>query len=137
VARITGGCLCGKVRYSADVKPLFTGVCHCRDCQKESGGAFAVGVGVRQSALTVQGQVKTYADRGESGKAMYRRFCPDCGSTLMNEAEAMPGVIMIQAGTLDDASWVKPAAQIYCDSAQPWVQLAGDMARFPKMPPPR
>jgi hypothetical protein len=68
---------------------------------------------------------------------MYRRFCPDCGSTVMDEAEAMPGVIMIQAGTLDDASWVKPAAQVYCDSAQPWVQLAGDMARFPKMPPPR
>jgi hypothetical protein len=44
---------------------------------------------------------------------------------------------MIQVGTLDDASWVKPAMQIYCDSAQPWVQLAGDMARFPKMPPSR
>jgi hypothetical protein len=87
--------------------------------------------------LTVQGQVKTYEDRGDSGKAMYRRFCPDCGSTLMDEAEAMPGVTMIQAGTLDDASWVKPAMQIYCESAQPWVQLAGDMARFPKMPPPR
>lgn len=137
MAKITGGCLCGKVRYSADVEPVFTGVCHCRNCQKESGGAFAIVVGVPQPALTVQGQVKTYADRGDSGKAMYRHFCPECGSTLMDEAEAMPGVTMIQAGTLDDASWVKPAMQIYCDSAQPWVQLAGDMARFPKMPPPR
>ena len=135
MAKITGSCLCGKVRYSADVEPMFTGVCHCRNCQKESGGAFAVVVGVPQSAMTVQGQVKTYADRGDSGKAMYRRFCPDCGSTLMDEAEAMPGVTMIQVGTLDDASWVKPAMQVYCDSAQPWVQLGGDMVRFPKMPP--
>jgi hypothetical protein len=135
MAKITGGCLCGKVRYSTDAEPLFTGVCHCRNCQKESGGAFAVIVGVPQSALTLQGDAKTYADRGDSGKAMYRRFCPDCGSTLMDEAEAMPGVTMIQVGTLDDASWVKPAMQIYCDSAQPWVQLGGDMVRFPKMPP--
>jgi hypothetical protein len=67
---------------------------------------------------------------------MYRRFCADCGSTLMDEAEAMPGITMIQVGTLDDASWVKPAMQIFCDSAQPWVQLGGDMVRFPKMPPP-
>jgi hypothetical protein len=137
MAKITGGCLCGKVRYSADVEPVFAGLCHCRNCQKESGSAFATIVGVPQSALTVQGQVKTYADRGDSGKAMYRRFCPDCGSTLMEEAEAMPGVTMIQVGTLDDASWVKPAMQIYCDSAQPWVQLGGDMVSFPKMPPPR
>jgi len=137
MAKITGSCLCGKVRYSADVEPAFTGVCHCRNCQKESGGAFATVVGVPQSALTVQGQVKTYADRGNSGKVMYRRFCPDCGSTLMDEAEAMPGVTMIQVGTLDDASWVKPTMQIYCDSAQPWVQLGGDMVCFPKMPPPR
>ena len=137
MAKMTGGCLCGKVRYSADVEPVFTGVCHCRNCQKASGGAFAVVIGVPQTALDVQGHVKTYADRGDSGKAMYRRFCPDCGSTLMDEAEAMPGVTMIQVGTLDDASWVKPAMQIYCDSAQPWVQLGGDMVRFPKMPPPR
>ena len=46
----------------------------------------------------------------------------------------MPDVIMIPAGTLDDTSWVKPAMQIYCDSAQPWVKLEGDMQRFPGMP---
>jgi hypothetical protein len=52
----------------------------------------------------------------------------------MDEAEAMPGVIMVQVGTLDDTSWVKPAMQIYCDSAQPWVQLCGEMQHFAKMP---
>jgi hypothetical protein len=46
----------------------------------------------------------------------------------------MPGVMMIAAGTLDDPSWVKPAMQIYCDSAQPWVALGGEMQSFAKMP---
>jgi hypothetical protein len=46
----------------------------------------------------------------------------------------MSGVVMVAAGTLDDASWVKPAMQIFCDSAQPWVSLGGDIKAFPKMP---
>ena len=131
---MTGGCLCGKVRYRAEVEPTFTGVCHCRNCQKASGSPFAAVVAVPQPTLTVQGQLKTYADKGDSGKALYRRFCPNCGSTVMDEADAMPGVVMIQAGTLDDPSWVQPTMQIFCDSAQPWVQLGGTMKRFARMP---
>lgn len=134
MANITGGCLCGKVRYSANVDPMFAGICHCHNCQKASGSAFAIVVAVPQAALTVQGDLKTFEDKGDSGKPMYRRFCPECGSTVLDEAGAMPGVLMIQAGTLDDPSWLKPGMQIYCDSAQPWVSLGGEWQRFPKMP---
>jgi hypothetical protein len=132
--QIVGGCLCGNVRYSASVEPAFIGLCHCRNCQKESGSAFAIVVGIPQTALSVQGNLKTFQDKGDSGKAMFRRFCPDCGSTVMDEAEAMPGVIMVHVGTLDDPSWVKPTMQIYYDSAQHWVQLGGEMQRFAKTP---
>lgn len=131
---IVGGCLCGNVRYSASVEPTFITLCHCRNCQKESGSAFAIVVGIPQTAFSVQGNLKTFQDKGDSGKAMFRRFCPDCGSTVMEEAEAIPALIMVQVGTLDDPSWVKPTMQIYCDSAQPWVQLGGEMQRFAKMP---
>ncbi len=51
-------------------------------------------------------------------------------------AELMPDAVMLPAGTLDDPSWVKPAMEIFCDSAQPWVSLAGERQRFPKMPSP-
>ncbi|HSU04276.1 MAG TPA: GFA family protein [Acetobacteraceae bacterium] len=132
--QITGGCLCGEVRYNANVEPAFIGLCHCRNCQKESGSAFAIVVGIPQAALSVQGELKTYKDTGDTGKAMFRRFCPNCGSTVVDEAEMMPGVLMLQVGTLDDPSWVKPTMEIYCDSAQPWVQLGGEMQRFAKMP---
>jgi hypothetical protein len=64
----------------------------------------------------------------------HRSFCPACGSPISESADVMPDVAMIGAGTLDDASWVKPAMQIYCASAQPWVALQGDMQRFDKMP---
>jgi hypothetical protein len=134
--KIEGGCLCGKVRYSAEAEPIFMGVCHCKDCQKGTGTAFASAVALPKPAVNVQGALKTFEGRGGSGKATYRRFCQECGSPIEVEVEAMPNVVMIPAGTLDDASWVKPTMEIFCDSAQPWVSLGGERQRFPKMPAP-
>ena len=132
--QITGGCLCGKIRYTASADPAFTGVCHCRNCQKQGGTAFSIVVGVPAASLSVQGEMKTYHDKGDSGKAVERRFCPDCGSPIVTEVEVMPGMAILKAGTLDDTSWLKPGMEIYCDSAQSWVHLGGEMKRFAKMP---
>jgi hypothetical protein len=132
--QIAGGCLCGKVRYTASGDPAFVGVCHCTDCQKFTGSAFGVIVGVPKSALSIQGKLATYSKAADSGGTTERKFCPECGSSIADEVAAMPDIIMLGAGTLDDASWVKPGMQIFCDSAQPWVQLQGEMKSFPKMP---
>jgi len=131
---IKGGCLCGKVRYAANAEPVFVGLCHCKDCQRWTGAAFATVIGLPAPSVTVEGTVRTFTGTADSGKTTYRKFCADCGSSVLDEAEALPGVVMIAAGTLDDASWVKPAMQIFCDSAQPWVSLGGDIKAFPKMP---
>jgi hypothetical protein len=132
--KLEGGCVCGKVRYSAEAEPIFVGVCHCTTCQKASGGAFNVVVAVPKPSLNLQGSTHTFTGHGDSGKATYRQFCPDCASPVAMSAEIMPDVVMLPAGTLDDRSWVKPAMEIFCDSAQPWVSLGGDRQRFPKMP---
>jgi hypothetical protein len=132
--QIAGGCLCGKVRYSASGDPAFVGVCHCTDCQRFTGSAFATVVGVPKAALAVQGELATYSKTGDTGKSTYRRFCPQCGSSVLDEADALPDIVMVGVGTLDDASWVKPGMQIYSDSAQPWVHLGGNIQSFPKMP---
>jgi len=132
--QIAGGCLCGKVRYSANADPVFVGVCHCKDCQKFTGSPFSAVVGLPKAALTVEGRVTTFKKTGDSGQMTERSFCPECGSYVSDTAAVMPDVVMIGTGTLDDASWVKPAMQIYCDSAQPWVQLGGGLQSFPKMP---
>lgn len=134
MAKITGGCLCGKVRYSADAEPAFTALCHCRNCQKQTGSAFSTVVAVPEAALNVTGELKTYEDKGESGQPILRRFCPECGSSVMAEAKVMPGLELIEAGTLDDPSWVTPAMQVWCNSAQPWLALEGEWQRFQKMP---
>jgi hypothetical protein len=134
--KLEGGCRCGKVRYSADAEPIFVGLCHCQSCQKASGSAFNIVVAVPKPAVSISGTLSTFTGQGDTGKQTHRRFCPECASPIAGEAEVMPDVIMIPAGTLDDTSWIKPTMQIYCDSAQPWVDLGGDMQRFAKMPGP-
>jgi len=110
-----------------------------KNCQKQAGTAFSVIFGIPKPALSLQGTLKTFDDRGDSGNPVYRRFCPECGSPILSETvtAAASNLAIIKAGTLDDASWLKPTLEIYCDSAQPWVELGGERQRFPKMPPPR
>ena len=83
--KITGGCLCGRVRYSAEAEPIFTTVCHCRNCQKQAGSAFSVVVAVPATTFTMTGDTKVYHDQSETGQAVDRIFCPDCGSPLVSE----------------------------------------------------
>ncbi len=134
MADMTGGCLCGRVRFTATGEPAFSGICHCHNCQRHTGSAFEPVIAFPSAAVSVQGELKTYEDTGDTGKAVHRRFCPNCGSGLIAEAEIMPGMTMILAGSLDDASAFTPAMEIYCSSAQPWTQTPTERQRFPKMP---
>src|SRR5215470_564126 len=132
--KMTGGCLCGQVRYSADAEPVFTAVCHCRNCQKQAGTAFSIVVVIPRTALTVTGHTKTFHDTGDSGQPVARRFCPECGSPIFSDVTVMPGLTFIKAGTLDDTSWLDPKMHVYCDSAERWTPIPEGSQKFAKMP---
>ncbi len=105
MSKIRGGCLCGAVRYETEAEPVTTAVCHCRNCQKQSGSALSVIVAFPAGSLTTTGDSLTaYEDRGVSGKTVLRYFCNRCGSPLITRAEFSPDVEFIKAGTLDDPS---------------------------------
>jgi hypothetical protein len=131
---MAGGCLCGQVRYSANADPVFVGVCHCKNCQRQTGTAFSVLVGIPNSALSIQGQLKTFHDTGDSGLPLERNFCPECGSPIFTDVAAMPGLAFIKAGTLDDTSWLDPKMHIYCDSKEQWTPMPEGVQAFAKMP---
>ncbi len=132
--RMSGGCLCGKIKYTTEADPVFTAVCHCTNCQKQAGTFSSVVVAVPATALSMTGPIKTFEDTGDSGKPVHRRFCPECGSPIISEVDVMPGLALIKAGTLDDTSWLKPTMEVYCSSAQAWVPPLGELQRFDKMP---
>ena len=112
---LTGSCLCGQVQYTANTDPAIIAVCHCKNCQRQTGTAFSVIVGIPKSALSIQGKLKRFSDTGDSGQTVDRNFCPECGSPIMSNVAVMPELTFIKAGTLDDTSWLDPRMHIYCD----------------------
>jgi len=135
MANFQGSCMCGAVRYAAEAEPIFTGVCHCTNCQKHTGSAFSCTVAVPKPTLSITGQTREFRHEGDSGKEVITTFCPVCATRLTSEATVMPGVVMIEVGTLDDRSVFDGTFHIYCASAQPWVQFPAGATTFPKMPP--
>src|SRR5438105_14969555 len=104
---ITGHCLCGSIKYSAAAEPVVQVVCHCTDCQRQTGGPFTVVVGVPRDALTVEGStLSSFVTTGEDhGGETQRSFCSKCGSPVFSLAAVLPELALIKAGALDDASW--------------------------------
>lgn len=131
---MTGGCLCGQVKYQITGEPGMTGVCHCKNCQRQAGSAFSILIMVPRAAVTVTGTLKTYRDTADSGNPVYREFCPDCGSPVFSKVPGAPDAIFVKAGTLDDTSSLAPQAHFWCDSAQPWVQIDPAIPQTPKNP---
>ena len=123
--KMRGGYLCGAIRYTSESEPDMVVACHCANCQKNTGSAFALTFALPQGAISITGDtLVTYEDNsGSSGDTFYRSFCSDCGSPLVGYGGAYPGLIFIKAGTLDDASWVKSGTHIWCSSKQPWVSI--------------
>src|ERR1700756_3968329 len=98
---VKGGCLCGAVRYTTEADPTSATVCHCRDCQKFTGSAFAALVRVAKEALTIEGTLKTFSSIGGSGNPILRHFCPHCGYSLAEEPGTRRGMIILNVGTFD------------------------------------
>lgn len=122
--RREGGCLCGAVRYSIAWPPLMLVTCACRNCQKQSGGALSV-VGVcARDALQLTGELKTYIDTADSGNAVERRFCPQCGSPVLtdNDLARERDMIFFKAGTLDETGDLAPDTHCWTASGQPWLR---------------
>jgi hypothetical protein len=132
---IEGGCLCGSVHYSSSMAPLTTAVCHCSDCQKQSGSAFSVNLLLPAGGFDVQGEtLASFEKPGGSGHPVRRFFCNTCGSALYSEVAAMPGVLAIKAGTLRNAAQAQPGMHLWCASALPWVAVDRDLTCFEQSP---
>jgi hypothetical protein len=120
---ITGGCLCGAVRYRIEAEPLVTRTCWCSDCQKFGAGNATVNVVFPAEAVTIEGELRDYASTADSGNAMHRRFCQVCGTPVTTGSEARPHLLGIRAGTLDDPEIARPEITIWTSSAPSWAPI--------------
>ena len=136
MTKISGHCLCGNVRYSAEGEPTVQAICHCTNCQRQTGTAFSIVIGVPAGAFHVEGDtLASIPTTGEvHGTETLRHFCSGCGSPIYSSVEATPEVVYIKAGTLDDASWLEPQAEIWTRSAQPWSPRLESVMQFERVP---
>jgi hypothetical protein len=120
---MTGKCLCGAVSYSVSGELQMTGVCHCKNCQRQSGSAYSVLFGVANHQLSIQGDLTTYEDTSETGNIVERHFCGKCGSPLFSTLPTQPGMTFVKAGTLDDTGDLNPQVHFWTKSSQNWVTI--------------
>ena len=134
---ITGGCLCGAVRYEVKAEvPIGARYCWCRVCQYLGCGTGAVGALFRKEDVAVSGRLSDYVCQADSGATMHRRFCSQCGTQVFSEAEERPAVTFIRAGTLDDPNLAAPTAIIWCASAPTWACFDPNLPKVEGPPPP-
>lgn len=135
---ITGGCYCGAVRYECAEEPLVMFNCHCRPCQRVSGGASVPVVVLRKSAFRfTQGEPKYHFTVSENKRGKHKRgFCGECGSRLTGgETDRAMPIIAVTAASLDDPGIFRPAYDIFTSHAQPWDILNPNLPKHEKLSP--
>ena len=133
---ITGGCICGAVRYRATAAPITTRVCWCRQCQYLGAGGPTVNVCFPADAVTIEGELGDHRSVADSGNVMHRRFCRRCGTPLSSTAESRPHLVFLRAGTLDDPEVARPAATIWTSAAPSWACFDTQLPALAGQPPP-
>jgi hypothetical protein len=131
---MTGGCLCGAVRYRAAGTPDFQGLCHCRDCQRLSGGGHVGFMCFPTGRVTIEGQTLAHKGVGGSGQPADRHYCPQCLSQLFGFTDVLPGKTNIYAGSLDDNSQFEPTFAIFVRSRPPWDRSSQSLQCFETLP---
>ena len=130
-----GRCFCEAVQYRITEEPLTLYACHCTDCQKRSGSAFGLSLWVNRTALEVtQGDAALQISCGHGHRPRHGRICMQCHTRLWSEPESHPALAVVRPGTLDDTSWLRPVAHLWTKSAQRWVELPKDVARYATQP---
>jgi len=131
----TGGCLCGAVRYTIGAPIAELRACHCTNCQKASGAGGSVNAAVKASDFRLdKGQPKKFAGVADSGRTLNRFFCGDCGSPIYGQRATNPDLVVVRAGTFDNAEGLKIATHIWTRSARPWAHIDPQSSQFPGQP---
>lgn len=133
--KISGGCLCGAVRYEGTTEPIVQGHCQCRSCQQASGTGHISIMAVPGHAMSVSGELKFYEKPADSGNTVSRGFCPNCGSSVMSRNSGMNDMLFLMAGCLDDPSQFTPMFVVYHSRGQDWDYVDPGLQTFPEMPP--
>jgi hypothetical protein len=131
---LTGGCLCGQVRYRITAAPVEALYCHCRMCQRAHGAPVVAWLTVPLAAFTVTaGEPAAY----RSSEKAFRHFCGNCGTPLTWREAVNPRLVDVSIVTLDDPEPVEPLLHLWTESQIGWCEIADHLPRYPTSQRPR
>ncbi|SIQ87700.1 GFA family protein [Pseudacidovorax sp. RU35E] len=131
----TSGCACGAVRFSMPHAPVFQNHCQCRDCQRRSGTGHGSWLTFASSAeLALTGEVRHWETVGDSGNTKIHAFCPACGTSVALRFTAMPDLVAVPAGSLDEPARFAPQVVTYRVRGPTWDRVDPSLTAFERMP---
>lgn len=133
--RLSGGCMCGSVRYTISEPPIAAGLCHCNRCRPQSGSAYSTIVIIKRVTFDLKGETAVFADTGSSGRRVLRRYCPRCGSPLTTESDVAPDHMFVKAGGIDSNEWFNPTIELFVARRRPWVAPIPGAQQYEGNPP--
>ena len=134
MSEFTGSCHCGEISYTFSGEPLRQVNCHCKNCQKTSGGPYLANIFVSEDNLLIKGSPKVYQHLADSGNQMTKKFCGNCGAQMFSLGSGRPGIVIIRGGTIDNLEIIQPTLNIFVSSKIPSTPLNESLSTFEKMP---
>lgn len=131
-----GGCLCGSVRFEITGGIRNIVYCHCSQCRKAQGSAFATnGIVAAGDFKFLSGEDSLTGYESTPGQTKY--FCKVCGSPILSKTESRPGQVRVRLGTIDSDIEERPTAHIFVTSKANWEEITGDLPRYEEYEPDR
>lgn len=124
---VSGGCLCGQLRYAIDGDVIDAGFCHCRLCQRSSGAPTVAWLTLPVSGFCyTRGRPAVFA----SSEKFQREFCAACGTQIAFRAIQAPKTIDVTLGSLDQPSAIAPQYHIWCQSRVSWLHINDELPQY-------
>jgi len=132
---LTGGCLCGAVRFEVTEPLVSAGYCHCTRCQRRTGTAASAQARIVPGSLRIlSGNELIRAYEPPDGFA--KHFCSACGSALWSRSREDPEIVSVRLGAFDGDPGIRPSARTFVAYAAPWEPIPDDgLPRYPERRP--
>jgi hypothetical protein len=130
-SKLNGSCSCGAVKYRLRSAPMFVHCCHCLDCQRQTGSAFAINALIETDRIEIlAGAPEPISMPTDSGRPHDVYRCPTCRVAVWSDYGRRPALRFVRVATLDDPHAIEPDVHIFTRSKVPWVRLSDDARTF-------
>lgn len=120
-------CRCGQLSATVSGDPVRISVCHCLDCQRRSGSAFAAQARFAAADVKLEGRSNEWVQTADSGNKVYFHWCPDCGCDVWYQGGGgLPEAIAIPVGLFTDPNFPAPWFSVWEERKHDWVEILGD-----------